>query len=176
MSLFQWVTILVPSVLQTTASPWQAELGAINAGCSGGNCGAPAMRTAAPIHLLALRTPHYFVTHTNPEDFPKFLGAWEKELTAYNVYDWAWQLKAMLGHNIYKAYGLSAENAAAAVRARVLVITSQQDHMVNPEPAREFAQLLKAETMELTGDCGHLAFLCEEEMLRAAVMRFLNQK
>jgi homoserine O-acetyltransferase len=154
---------------------WQAELGAINATCGGGNCGPPAMRTIAPIHLLAQRTPDYVVTHTSPEDFPQFLATSEKALMKYDVYDWASQLKAMLGHDIYRAYGESSEGAATAVRARVLIVISQQDHMVNPEPARALAPMLKAQVLELISNCGHLAFICESETIRATVIRFLNQ-
>jgi len=128
-----------------------------------------------PIHLLALQTPHFVVTHTSPEEFPQFLAAAEKNFMKYNAHDWAWQLKAMLGHDIYKIYTGSAEHAAAVVRARVLVIVSQQDQAVNPEPALAFARLLKAETLELTGDCGHLAFVCESDAIQVAVNRFLNQ-
>jgi homoserine O-acetyltransferase/O-succinyltransferase len=154
---------------------WKAELGAIHAACTVGNCGPSVMQTVAPIHELALQTPQFRVCHTNPEEFPQFLATTENNLMKYNVHDWALQLKAMLGHNILKAYGESMERAAAAVRAQVLVIVSQQDHMVNPEPALMFAQALKAETMELTGDCGHLAFVCESEAIRVTANRFLNQ-
>ena len=187
MQVFQWMVsypdfldkavavVGTPRLASYDLLLWQAELGAIRATCNGGPCGAAAMQTVVPIHLLALRTPHYLVTHTSPEEFPQFLAAAEKNLMKYNVHDWAWQVKAMLGHDIYKTYGESPERAAAMVRARVLVITSQQDHVVNPAPARAFAQILKAETLELTSDCGHLAFLCEGEMLRTAVTRFLEQ-
>ncbi len=188
MQVFQWMVsypdfldkavavVGTPRLASYDLLLWQAELGAIRAAsCDRGPCGAAAMETVAPIHLLALKTPHYLVTHTSPEEFPEFLAAAEKNLMKYNVHDWAWQVKAMLGHDIYKTYGESPERAAAAVQARVLVITSQQDHVVNPAPARAFAQILKAETLEMSGDCGHLAFLCEGEMLRTAVTRFLEQ-
>jgi homoserine acetyltransferase len=48
--------------------------------------------------------------------------------------------------------------------------------MVYPEPAQALADLLKAETLELKGDCGHFAFFCEREILQETVTRFLNSK
>ena len=187
MQAFQWM-VTYPDFLDKAApivgTPrlasydlllWQAELGAVHAACPDGSCSPSAMQTVTPIHLLALQTPHYVVTHTSPEEFPQFLATAEKNFMKYNAHDWAWQLKAMLGHDIYKAYAGSAERAAAAVRSRVLVIVSKQDQAVNPEPALAFAHLLKAETLELTGDCGHLAFVCEGDAIQVAVNRFLNQ-
>ncbi len=70
---------------------------------------------------------------------------------------------------------ISDEQAAAAVRARVLVIVSEQDHMVNPASSLEFARLLKAETLELTNDCGHIAAACEGDKMAAAITRFLSR-
>jgi homoserine O-acetyltransferase len=153
----------------------QAELRAIEAtrNCKDGDT--LAMQTVADIHALLTRTPHYLVMHTSPEEFPQFLAASEKNIMRFNVNDWAWQLKAMMAHDICKPFEGSVERAATAVHARVLVVVSQQDHLVTPESARVFAKLLKAETFELTSDCGHFSFLCEGEILRTAVTRFLNK-
>jgi homoserine O-acetyltransferase len=65
------------------------------------------------------------------------------------------------------------ENAARAVKAKVLVIVATQDHVVTPEPAREFAKLLNAQLIELTGDCGHQAAGCEQEKVNPIVVEFL---
>ena len=73
----------------------------------------------------------------------------------------------MIGHDI---------GAYDAVRAKMLVVTSQQDHMVNPAPAEEFARATKSELMVLTSDCGHLATVCEKEKLITAVTRFLVEQ
>lgn len=65
------------------------------------------------------------------------------------------------------------ERAAAAVRAKVLVIVAAQDHMVTPGPAREFARLLGVSVVELESDCGHLSDGCEPEKVAQAVAAFL---
>jgi homoserine O-acetyltransferase len=66
------------------------------------------------------------------------------------------------------------EKAAAAVKAKVFVVVSKQDHTVTPEPARDFAKLLHAPVLELESDCGHLATGCENQKLAAAVSDFLK--
>jgi hypothetical protein len=48
--------------------------------------------------------------------------------------------------------------------------------MVNPAPAEEFARATKSELLTLTGDCGHLATVCEKEKLIPTVTRFLAEQ
>jgi len=72
-------------------------------------------------------------------------------------------------------FGGSMEKAAAAVRAKVLVIVARQDHVVTPQPAIDFAGLLHAPMMELESDCGHLAPSCEQARVAAAIADFLKQ-
>ena len=65
------------------------------------------------------------------------------------------------------------ERAAAAVKAKVLVVASRTDHMVTPGPALEFAHLLQAEVLELQDNCGHLAPGCELAKVGPAIATFL---
>ena len=152
---------------------WQAELSAIDAGGKpqGENA---AMKTVAVIHNLHLRTPHYITTHTTRESFPQFLAATEKSIMKYNAYDWAWQLKAIIDHDIYRTFGEAIDPAAKTIRAKTLIIWAQQDLTVNSEPAQALARYLHADTFELPGDCGHLSFLCENEVLRDTVNHFME--
>ena len=46
--------------------------------------------------------------------------------------------------------------------------------MVNPGPSLAFARILKAKTLELSSDCGHFAFFCEQKKIREAVASFLT--
>jgi predicted alpha/beta hydrolase family esterase len=50
--------------------------------------------------------------------------------------------------------------AAKKVRAKLLVIVSPQDHMVNPIPAQQFAAAIGAPVITLDSPCGHLALDC----------------
>ncbi len=72
-------------------------------------------------------------------------------------------------------FGGSLEKAAAAVKAKVLVIVARFDHVVTPEPAIEFAHLLRAGLLELESDCGHLAPSCEQAEVAKTVGEFLGQ-
>jgi homoserine O-acetyltransferase len=153
---------------------WQAELSAIDAGRGKPQKENSGMKTVAAIHNLHSRTPHYIMTQTPPESFPQLLAATEKSITKYNACNWAWQLKAIMNHDIYRSFGEAIDPAAKTIRAKALIIWAQQDLAVNSEPAQTFAKYLHADTFELPGDCGHLSFICERELLRDKINRFME--
>lgn len=185
MQAFQWlltypefmknaVSIMgTPSATSCDLLVWQAELRAIEATRGVQEGDARRMERLVPIHTLATRTPQYYVSHITPEGLPQFLAETEKALAKYNPNDWAWQLKAIMSGDLYRSFGKSAERAAGVVKAKLFVIVAQNDHMVNPEPSVAFAGILKAKTLELSSDCGHFAFFCEQEKIREAVASFL---
>ena len=154
---------------------WETELRVIEANRNMKGGRKRALSVLAGIHMLFLYTPNYHVTHTKPADFERPLAEEEKSLSRLDLDDFAWQLKAMMNHDVYRYFNNSGEQAAAAVRARVLVIVAQQDHMVNPTYSLEFAKLLKAETLELMNDCGHIAAACEGNKMTAAIKQFLSR-
>jgi homoserine O-acetyltransferase len=151
---------------------WQAELGAIE--LAQNDPDGKAMKTLAAIHHLHLQTPRHISKNVAPEAVSQFLSKLGKDIKKYNPFDWAWQLNAITDHDIYRSFGNSAQKSAEAVRAKTLIIWALQDLMVNPEPAQTYAKLLRAETFVLTGECGHLSFLCEADALRETVRRFLD--
>ena len=186
MMAYQWMVSypdFLDKVIAIVGSPrltsydlllWQSELSAINAGRGKTKGENVAMKTVAAIQTLHARTPRYIMTNTTPEDFPQFLAATEKSIMKYNAYNWAWQVKAIMDHNIYSSFGNAIDTAAETIQAKALIIWAQQDLAVNSEPAKALAKYLHADTFELPGDCGHLSFLCESEVLRDKVNRFME--
>jgi homoserine O-acetyltransferase/O-succinyltransferase len=186
MMAYQWMVSypdFLDKVVAVAGSPrltsydlllWQAELSAIDFCRRKTKEETAAMKTVAAIHNLHMRTPHYFTTSTKPEDFPQFLAATEKSFIKYNAYDWAWQVKAIMDHNIYSSFGDVIDAGVETIRAKALIIWAQQDLAVNSEPAKALARYLHADTLELPGDCGHLSFICESEVLRDKVNRFME--
>ena len=67
------------------------------------------------------------------------------------------------------------EKAAAAVKAKVLVVVAANDHVVTPVPAKDFAKLLGAELLVLDSDCGHQSHGCEEAAVVARTSAFLEK-
>jgi homoserine O-acetyltransferase/O-succinyltransferase len=186
MQAFQWLVSypeFMDKVVPIAGSPWMtsndlllwmAELAILDTvqNCKDGRN--EAMKALAPVHTLLVWTPRFRVQATKPVEVPDFIKVLEKNFLKYNATDWAWQVKAIMGHNILKAFEDNPDKAAKAVRAKTLFILSTQDQTVYPDPAKSFAQIIKSETAELTGDCGHLAFLCEPDRLRKFLEAFLK--
>lgn len=191
MQSFQWMVAypdFMDCVIPIVGSPkltsydlllWQSGIHAIQADASwkGGDYTSPpeaGLRTRADIEALAIQTPAYRVAHTKPEDFQKFLDAEESgSVHGFDANNWIRQAQAMMGHDVSRPFGGDMAKAAAAVKSRVLVVVGLQDHMVNPTPALAFARLLRASTMELDSDCGHVVTSCEQTKIGIAIAQFL---
>lgn len=152
---------------------WQAELRAFRTACAASDTRRQAMRTIAAIHSLHLRSPRQIATMDSTA-FRRFVDEQESAILDFDPYDWAWQLKAMLRHDVTQPFDGSLASTAAAVEAEVLVVTVQQDHMVNPLPAQRFAESLGAQQLVLDTPCGHLGLGCKQDTVATTVRRFLR--
>lgn len=148
---------------------WQAELTAIESG----SASRQAMRTVALIHARNLYTPQRFA-HMDSARFASFYQQEQEHTQSKDPYDWASQLRAMLHHDSYEPFEGDIAKAASAIQADVLVVTAQQDHMVNPLPAQRFAERIGAKQLTLPSDCGHLALGCQADTVNPTVRRFLS--
>ncbi len=191
MQSFQWMVAypdFMDCVIPIVGSPkltsydlllWQTGIHAIQADANwkGGDYTSPpeaGLRVRADIEALAIQTPAYRVAHTKAEDFRKFIAAEESgSIHGFDANNWIRQAQAMMGHDVSRPFDGDMAKAAAAVKARVLVVVGLQDHMVNPTPALAFARMLGASTMELDSDCGHVVTDCEQTKIGTAIAQFL---
>lgn len=147
---------------------WTAEEDALknDPAWKGGGYGAkPAMGVVQSSHQMNLTTPTNFARSNPPEKFARTDAEYmSKGILPFDANDWLAQLEAMIHHDV--AHGGTMDEAARKVKAKVLVISAAQDHMVNPKPALDFAAMLGAKTMVLESDCGHLAPGCEADKVK----------
>ena len=135
-----------------------------------------ALSMIADILALNSSTPEYRITHTKLADLPAFIASTQNSVVkSFDANNCVRQLQAMLAHDVSKPFGGSMEKAAAVVRARVLVVPSMQDHIVNPQPALNFARMIHARVFKLTSNCGHGAPGCESKRLDPIVKAFLAE-
>jgi homoserine O-acetyltransferase len=157
---------------------WQTQIDTImnDASWNGGEYTAnPARVAEAEFGALLLTTPEHFNAHTTREQVFEKLRAARTSTAGSDANNKIRQCQAMMALDVSETFGGSMEAAAAAVKARVLVITSKSDHVVTPGPALDFGRLVHAQVLELEGNCGHLANGCEDKQVGRAVMEFLTR-
>ena len=111
---------------------------------------------------MNVTSPAYRVANTTPQDFPKFIEQTRKETTinAATACDAIRQRQAINALDIPGEFGETMEQAAKRVHAKLLVVISPEDHMVNPTPALAFAGMMGAAVLTLDSPCGHLSLDC----------------
>lgn len=190
MQTFEWVVsypemmdLAVPIVGTPQQSSydlllWNAEKVALEAdpAWEGGHYARnPALPMVAYLHEMNLSTPKFRVDHTTREQFAAYFDHISKdEHTGFDANDYLLQLEAMIPHDI--AHGGTLYQAAAKVKAKMLIVNARQDHMVDPLPALGFAKLIHAQTFVLESDCGHMSPGCEIATLSPVIDRFLAQR
>jgi homoserine O-acetyltransferase len=117
---------------------------------------------AEEISNMNLSSPAYRVHETGAKDFDALLAEINKDSphdggTAANYIR---QRQAINRMDIPAEFGGTAESAAGRIRAKMLVIVSPEDHMVNPAPAIAFAGLIHAPLILMDSACGHLSPGC----------------
>ena len=126
---------------------------------------------------LNMRTPQWVVEHwdlkTTDEQFEHFFSGEPRIFTNENF---AYQIQALLTHDVSKITGGDWQKVSKRVKADVLVIVSKTDHMVNPANAIQFAQTIHAQIVELDDPCGHLAIGCKLKKVAKIIAHFLGKK
>jgi homoserine O-acetyltransferase len=85
------------------------------------------------------------------------------------------QAEAMISHDIARNFNGDIKKAAAHIDTQLLVIVGEDDRVVTPQPARDFAELTGATVVELDEDCGHGDPWCAPDAFANAVSTFLNK-
>lgn len=145
---------------------WKTELDLVE------ELGPRSIRHMAAINSLELWTPEYIVENTAPEAIDEWMRSRAKALEKLNHLDYAAQLRAMIGHDIYR--GRPPAEIAAQIKTRMLIVVAPQDQTVIAGPARELARLTRSEVLTLSGNCGHLASACERDLMNREIWRFLE--
>jgi len=146
---------------------WTAQIDAIelDPAWNHGNPTGPLGRGLAvseEIGAMNETSPAYRVMHTKPQDFEQFLAELKKGAVGNGgtASDEIRQRQAIVALDIPAESSATLEQAAKRVHAKMLVIVSPEDHLVNPQPALDFAAAIGAPVVSLDSACGHQSFTC----------------
>jgi homoserine O-acetyltransferase len=146
---------------------WTSEIDALelDPAWNRGNPTGPLTRGSAlfrEIDEMNLTSPIYRVAHTAAKDFSSYVASLRKQAVEDGgaASNQIRQREAIISLDIPGQVGLALPQTAKKLQAKMLVIISMQDHMVNPTPAREFAEAIPAPIITLDSPCGHLTLDC----------------
>jgi len=179
MQTFEWAVtypdfmdLVIPMAgsLQSTSYDkllWTAQIDAIELDPAW-NHGSPTgpldrgLSLLAEIDSMNLSSPTYRVLQTKPAEFDAFLADIRKNAKGDGgaACDRVRQRQAIIALDIPGELGVTLEQVAPGMHAKLLVIVSPQDHMVNPEPAMKFAAAAGAPLVKLDSSCGHISLAC----------------
>jgi homoserine O-acetyltransferase len=114
------------------------------------------------IGSMAHTSPAFRVAQTKPEEFSAFLAKTRssERSNAAGACNVIRQRQAIMALDVAGEFGLTLEQAARRVHAKMLVIISPEDHTVNPGPALAFAEAIGAPVVTLDSACGHNSPSC----------------
>jgi len=122
------------------------------------------------------KSPENIVENISFNELPEYLEKFDDTVPSrsFTVDNYLCQLEAMRTHNIYKELDNSMLKTSKLIKAKLFIIISVTDHLVNPTPSLELADLIKAQVLELTSNCGHLAIGCELSKCSEEIDKFLS--
>ena len=127
------------------------------------------------IQLLA-RTPGHTNKSYPTEKFHELARKFERTSPVFTTSCYLAQVEAMFSHDITRYYNSSFEETSKNIKAKMFIIVSETDLLLNPKPALDFAVSAKAKILLLKNDCGHLAVGCELDLCRTEIQKFLDEK
>ena len=117
--------------------------------------GRPSLALASHISQMVFTSPQ-FIAGTVPRDS---FYTWYKPAEKQVEVDWndnVRQYQAVIGFDITNSTHGSLEEAARAIKAKMLIVTSKSDHALNPRLPKKFALMANAQYIEMDTDAGHV--------------------
>jgi homoserine O-acetyltransferase len=186
MQTFQWIR-QYPNFMQKAiaidGSPyltsfdviqWQTHLDVIEVLQDAGRSDREISSLLAPLNMLTLWTPDYFVETVSRDDLPNYLKQNGGGNENFDGYDYIAQTQAMIDHNAFGAGTEEYESNLKGIAADLLVVSVPGDHMVNPTPAKTLAKSIDAQLVEIQSNCGHMGTTCEAADVAHKVNAFLR--
>ena len=130
----------------------------------------PQLKLANLFGNLVVTSPEFRNKATPRDQLAAFIAQTEAP-QPIDANDRVWQLRAIMQQDVIGNRSLA--EAARSTKARFLIIVSAEDHLVNPQPALDWAAALGAPTYVSRGACAHLIMTCDADAVSTRVRQFL---
>jgi homoserine O-acetyltransferase len=132
----------------------------------------PPLKLANLFGNLVVTTPEFRNQATPPDKLEAFFAQAESP-QPIDANDRLWQLRAIMTQDVIGTRSLA--EAARAATPKFLIIVSAQDHLVNPQPALDWAAATGAPVYVSQGSCAHLIMTCDAPAVSTRVRQFLSE-
>ena len=132
----------------------------------------PPLKLANLFGNLVVTTPEYRNQATPRDKLEDFFEQAEAS-QPLDANDRLWQLRAIMTQDVIGNRSLA--DVARSTKAKFLVIVNANDHLVNPQPALDWAEALHAPVYVSHGACAHLIMNCDGEAVASRVRQFLAE-
>jgi homoserine O-acetyltransferase len=132
----------------------------------------PALKLANLFGALVVTSPEH-LNHSVPRDQLAGFFAKTEAPQPIDANDRLWQLRAIMTQDVIGTRTLA--DAAQATKPKFLVIVSAEDHLVNPQPALDWAAATGAPVYISHGSCAHLIMDCDAQAVSSRVRQFLAE-
>jgi homoserine O-acetyltransferase/O-succinyltransferase len=119
---------------------------------------------------LVVTTPEYRNKVTPRARLEEFYAQAEAR-QVIDANDRLWQLRAIMTQDVIGERALT--DVARGTKARFLVIVAAEDHLVNPQPALDWAAALGAPVYISHGSCAHIIMSCDAAAVSTRVRAFV---
>lgn len=126
--------------------------------------------------LMALlsRTPEHIVSSVKTDTFYNYYNSMLRDPSAtFTLANYQSQLHAMIGHDIFRYAGGSMDKTAETVAAELLMIYSDEDHLIRSESSSAFSKVLKNKTVVMNNGMGHMCVGKELKRVGEVITEFL---
>jgi homoserine O-acetyltransferase len=132
----------------------------------------PPLKLANLFGALVVTTPEYR-NQVTPRDKVEDFFAQAEAPQLIDANDRMGQLRAIMTQDVIGNRSLA--EVARSAKAKFLVIVNAEDHLVNPQPALDWAAAIGAPVYISHGSCAHLIMNCDAEAVSTRVRRFLAE-
>ncbi|MGA7859211.1 MAG: alpha/beta fold hydrolase [Terracidiphilus sp.] len=130
----------------------------------------PPLKLANLFGALVVTSPAYRNQATPRDKREEFFNRVEAP-EAIDANDRMWQLRAIMTQDVIGKQTLA--DAARSTKAKFLVIVNAEDHLVNPQPAVDWAAAIGAPVYISHGSCAHIIMDCDADAVSSRVRHFL---
>lgn len=122
------------------------------------------------------KSPEFYARNMTVEEGRDFIESFKNyDPGIYPADNFYCQTQALSTHDISWRDDYDMEKTAQRIKSEVFIVVNMQDHTVSPWEALDLAKMIKAKTLKLNNDRGHLGISYEMDKVRKAMDRFLKK-